>query len=156
MVGFLARQPDALIEWAAAPALLDRFGLSWAGLPPEPGVMLRIVDLEAALSYLHPVHFAPALAALGGALTIQADDPLCSQNTRPLRLTREGVTPDTASHGPWIHAGIRVLARLYFGDLLPSEAAAEDLLTADSPQTLSLADRLFPHRAPYIAPLDQF
>lgn len=156
LVGSLARQPDALIEWAASPALLAEFGLPCAGLPLEPGVMLRIIDLEAALSLLHPAHFAPVLTELGKTLTVRAADALCPQNTHPLRLTAGGIMPGTASDSPWLHAGIRVMTRLYFGDLLPSEAAAENLLVADSPQTLPLADRLFPRRAPYVAPLDQF
>ncbi len=156
LIGFLGRQPDALVEWAASAALLDQFGLSWAGLASEPGVMLRIIDLEAALLLLHPAHFAPVLTEFGTTLTLLADDPLCSWNTRPLRLTAEGITPGTTHEGPWLQAGIRVMARLYFGDVTPSEAAAENLLTVDSPQTLHLADRLFPRRAPYVAPLDQF
>jgi len=156
LVGFLAQQSDALIEWAASPARLAQFGLSWAGLPLEPGIMLRIVDLEAALSLLHPVHFEPALAEIGATLTLQAADALCPQNTRPLRLTAAGIQPGTLGDGPWFHADIRMMARLYFGDLLPSEAAAANLLVADSPQTLYFADRLFPRREPYIAPLDQF
>ena len=155
LVGFLARLPDALIEWSASPALLDRFSLSWAGLPLDPGVMLRIVDLEAALSLLHPAHFAPILAELGTALSIHADDDLCPQNTRPLRLAADGVFPAGGRDGSWLRADIRTLARLYLGDLLPSEAAAH-ALTVDSPKTLSLADRLFPRREPYVAPLDQF
>jgi predicted acetyltransferase len=154
--GFLARQPDALLEWSASPALLDRFGLSGAGLTPEPGVMLRLVDLEAALSLLHPAHYAPALATLGTTLTIQADDPLYARNTQPLRLTAEGISRSSRTDGPWLHADIRVLARLYAGDLLPSDAAAQNLLASDSPQTLGIADRLFPLREPYVAPLDQF
>lgn len=156
MVGFLARQPDALVEWAASPSLLDQFGLPWAGLTPEPGVMLRIIDLEAALSLLHPVYFAPVLTALGTTLAIHAADALCPQNTRPLCLMADSVTPATTSDGPWLQADIRVMARLYFGDLLPSKAAAENLLTVDSPQTLHVADCLFPRREPYVAPLDQF
>ncbi len=152
LLGFLARQPDALIEWPTSPALLDRFGLSWAGLGLDPGVMLRIVDLEAALSTLHPALYAPVLAELGTTLTISAGDDLCPQNTRPLRLTPDGIVSAGAVDAPWLRADIRVLARLYLGELLPSEAA----LTVDSPQTLRLADRLFPRREPYVAPLDQF
>ncbi len=156
LIGSLVRQPDALIEWAASPALLSHFGLPCAGLPLEPGVMLRIVDLEAALRLLHPAHFAPVLTEIGAALTIQATDALCPENTRPLRISASGVTPAATSDGPRLQADIRVWARLYFGDLLPSEAAAEHLLTADSPQTLFVAEALFPRRAPYVAPLDQF
>ena len=156
LVGFLACRPDALLEWSASPALLAEFGLSWAGLTLDPGVMLRLVDLQAAFTALHPSHFAPILAELGTTLTIHAGDDLCPQNTRPLRLTSDGVFPAGDHSGPWLHADIRVLARLYFGDLLPSEAAAEAALSTDSPQTLQLADRLFPLREPYVAPLDQF
>jgi len=156
LVGFLARQPDALVEWTASPALLTQFGLSWAGLTTEPGIMLRIVNLESALSLLHPAHYAPVLAELGATLTVHAADSLCPSNTRPLRLTADGVTPGTPGDAPWLHADIRVWARLYFGDLLPSDAAAENLLAVDSPQTLQLADRLLPRREPYVAPLDQF
>lgn len=155
LVGFLARQPDALIEWSASPALLDRFGLSRAGLPLDHGVMLRITDLEAALSLLHSAHFAPVLGETGASLTIHASDD-CPRNTRPLRLTSDGIVPANDMTGPWLRADIRVLARLYFGDLLPSEAAAEDMLSVDCPQTLLLADHLFPRRNPYVAPLDQF
>ena len=156
LVGFLARLPDALIEWSASPALLDRFSLSWAGLGLDPGVMLRIVNLEAALTLLHPAHFAPVLAEHGAALTIYAADDDCPQNTRPLRLTADGVFPAGSRDGSWLRADIRILARFYLGDLLPSEAAAENALTVDGPQTLLLADRLFPRRNPYVAPLDQF
>ena len=156
LVGFLASLPDALLEWSASPALLAEFGLSWAGLTPDPGVMLRLVNFQAVLSLLHPLHFAPILAELGATLTIHAGDDLCPQNTRPLRLTPDGVFPASDHSGPRLRADIRVLARLCFGDLLPSEAAAEAALFADSPQTLQLADRLFPQRQPYVAPLDQF
>ncbi len=153
LLGFLARQPDALIEWAASPALLDMFGLSWAGLELDPGVMLRLVNLEAALAALHPALYAPILAGLSATLTIIATgDDLCPQNRRLLRLTPEGVVPAETAAGPWLRADIRVLARLYLGDLLPSEAE----LTADSPDTVRLADRLFPRREPYVASLDQF
>ena len=156
LLGFLACRPDALLEWSASPALLERFGLSWAGLSADPGVMLRLVDLEAALSVLHPGHFAPVLGEQGAALTLFADDDLCPRNTRPLRLTSAGVSPAAGTSGPWLRADIRVLARLYLGDLLPSEAADAEALFVDDPQTLLLADRLFPRREPYVAPLDQF
>lgn len=155
LVGFFARQPDALLEWSTSPALLARFGLSCAGLPLDPGVMLRLVDLEAALTLLHPAHFAPILAEHGASLTLRAEDDLCPQNTRSLRLSADGVFPVSSTNGSWLRADIRVLARLYFGDLLPSEVAAT-ALSVDSPQTLLLADRLFPRREPYVAPLDQF
>ena len=157
LLGFLARQPDALIEWSASPTLLTEFGLPGQGLPPEPGVMLRIVDLEAALSALHSAHYAPMLAKHDTSLTLHAADSLCPQNTRPLRLTADGIVPGAVSDSEWLRADIRVVGpSLLRGLVLPSEAAAENLLVASSPQTLRLAGHLFPLRAPYVAPLDQF
>ena len=70
-----------------------------------------------------------------------------------MRLTSSGVFPALGSlSAPWLRADIRILARFFFGDLLPSDAG----ILADSPQTLALADRVFPRREPYVAPLDQF
>ncbi|MGI4791684.1 MAG: GNAT family N-acetyltransferase [Janthinobacterium lividum] len=156
LLGFLARQPDALVEWTVSPEILSHFGLSSAGLTPEPGVTLRVVDLKAALSTLHSIHFAPILAKIGTTLTIIADDPQSPQNSRLIVLTPDSVIIADQIAGPWLRIDIRTLARLYTGDLLPSEAAASGAIFIDSPQTLALADRLFPLRQPYVAPLDQF
>jgi len=108
--------------------------------------------LEAALMALHPALYAPVLTKLGATLTIYADDDLCPANTRPLHIPPHGVCFTEDMPGPWLRADIRTLARLYLGDLLPTEAE----VSADSPQTLRLADRLFPRREPYVASLDQF
>ena len=154
LVGHLARQPQPTVEWPASPELLGRFGLP-AGGPSEPGVMLRIVDLAAALAAVHPALYAPALSEAGGTLTIRATDTGRPANARPLRLTPDGVVPGTAHDPAWLRADIRILAQLYLGYRLPSEAAVSGLVVCDSPQTLALADRLFPARRPYVAPLDQ-
>jgi len=154
LAGHLARQPEPTAEWPATPAVLERFGLPDGG-SSEPGVMLRIVDLAAALSAVHGPLYAPALAASGRTLTVRATDTGRPANTRPLRLTPSGVVPGTGHDAAWLRADIRILAQLYLGYRTPSEAAASGLVAYDSPATLALADLLFPARSPYIAPLDQ-
>ena len=151
----LARQPEPSAEWLAPPALLRDFGLATSPAPPEPGAMLRLVDLPAALGAVHGALYAPALASAGATLTIQAADPLRPVNARPLRLTPDGVAPGTDSDAPWLRAGIGTLAALYLGFRTPSAMQAAGRLSCDSPAALALADRLFPPRAPYVAPLDQ-
>ncbi len=154
LAGHLARQPEPAAEWPATPALLQCFGLPQGG-SSEPGVMLRIVDLPAALAAVHATLYAPTLAESGLTLTVRATDTGRPANTRPLRLTAAGVGPGTAHDGAWLRADIRILAQLYLGYRTPSEAAAAGLVSCDSPASLALADLLFPARQPYVAPLDQ-
>ena len=155
MVGFLARQPNGLIEWLTSETLLSQFGLPYSAKPPEPDAMLRIVNLEAALAAVHAAHYAPVLAEANVTLTIQATDPLHPRNQSPVRLTPFGIVPSDARDHCQIQTDIRTLAQMYLGYALPSEAAASGLLTVDTPETLALADRLFPLRQPFVAPLDQ-
>ena len=154
LAGHLARRPEPTAEWSTSPALLERSGLPGGG-PSEPGVMLRIVDLAAALAAVHPALYAPALAEAGLTLTVRATDTDRPANTRPLRLTADGVAPGTGHDAAWLRADIRILAQLYLGYRSASEAAERGLVSCDSPATLALADRLFPARSPYVAPLDQ-
>lgn len=163
LVGWLARQAVAVIEWLAAASDLGRFGL-WdragdensALMTPEPGMMLRICDLPAALALLHAAHFGPALARDGQTLTLRATDALRPANERPVRLTAGGLDVGADAEGYWVAADIRLFAQLYTGFRTPSEAAALGLLSASSSEALALADRLFPARQPYVAPADQF
>ncbi len=155
LAGHLAAQPDALAEWHTSPALLAAFGLPSAPVPSQPDTMLRILDLGGALAAVHAAHYAPVLAEDGTALTVFAADALRPENARPLRLTPQGVVAGASDGSPWLRAGIGTLAQLYLGYHTPSEACAAGLLSCDSPDTLALADRLFPARQPYLAPLDQ-
>lgn len=155
LAGHLAAQPDPLVEWHTSPALLAAFGLPPAPHPPQPDAMLRIVDLGAALNVVHAAHYAPVLAQDGNALTIFAADGLRPENARPLRLTPSGIAPGTEDDARWLRADIGTLAQLYLGYRLPSEAHAAGRVSCDSPDTLALADALFPARQPYLAPLDQ-
>ena len=154
LVGSLARRPEPTVEWPTSPALLDCFGLPRSG-QSEPGVMLRIVDLAAALAAVHSALYAPTLAEAGRTLTVRATDTGRPANARLLRLTAGGIVPGTGHDAAWLRADIRILAQLYLGYRSASEAAEMGLVSCDSPVTLALADRLFPARFPYVAPLDQ-
>lgn len=154
LLGFLGRQPEGMIEWPTSEVLLSQFGLLLPNTP-EPDAMLRIVNLEAALAAIHAAHYAPVLAATGMTLTIQAVDVFQPRNQRPLCLTPQGIVRGDPHDRRRVQTDIGTLAQLYLGYALPSEAAASGLLTADAPETLALADRLFPARCPFLAPLDQ-
>ncbi len=153
--GFLACQPEPMARWHAAPSHIAAFGLPPSSEPPAPGVMLRIVDLAGALSAVHERLYGAVLRDEGTTLTLRASDPVRAANTAPVRLTGGGVEPGTPRDRPWLRADIRLLAQLYLGYQTPSEAHALGLIACDSPETLALADRLFPARVPVIAPLDQ-
>ena len=153
--GFLASQPELLVCWHAAPSHIAAFGLPPSPDLPTPGVMLRIVDLARALSAVHERLYGAVLRDEGRALTLQALDPIRAANTAPVRLSGAGVEPGSPRDHSWLRADIRVLAQLYLGYQTPSESHALGLVACDSPETLALADRLFPARLPVIAPLDQ-
>ena len=155
LLGFLAHQPEPTVQWPAPAAGLAQFGLPLAECSPEPDAMLRIVDLAAAFAAVHAPLYAPVLAADRATLTIRATDNGRPANTLPIRLTPDGVEPGSARDPAWLRADIRILSQLYLGYCTPAEAAECGLVTCDSLATLDLADRLFPSRTPYMAPLDQ-
>ena len=155
LAGFLACQPDTVVHWQASPTLLEAFGFPRVEAQPEPDIMVRITDLRAALSAVHHTLYAPLLSEAASSLTFYATDVLCAANRHPLRLTPQGVEAGAVHDRSWLRTDIGTLGPLYFGYVLPSEAQQDGLLTTDSPETLALADRLFPRRSPYIAPLDQ-
>lgn len=155
LAGFLARQPEPVVQWASSAAQLAAFGFSSADKRSEPDIMVRPVSLQAVLAALHSAHFCSVLREKSAALTFFVADGLCPENAQPLRLTPTGAELGSAADRSWLRAGIQTLGPLLMGFRLPSEAQGLGFLTTDSPATLVLADRLFPLRSPYIAPLDQ-
>ena len=155
LLSFLARRPEPVVTWPASSILLPAFGLPLPEAAPEADALLRIVDLPTALSAVHAALYAPVLAERDSSLTLLATDPLRSANEHPQRLTPTGVIPGSLTDPDWLKAPIGTLAQLYLGYRLPSQALAAGDLDAASPETLALADRLFPLRFPHVAPLDQ-
>ena len=155
LAGFLARQPGRLVHWSSSPALLAAFGFSSVNKQPEPDIMLRPASLEASLEALHAAHFGPVLSERSASLTLSVSDALCPENARPLRLTPIAVEVGSANDRHWLRTDIQSLGPLLMGYSLPSDVHRQGRLTTDSPETLALADQLFPLRSPYVAPLDQ-
>ena len=155
LAGFLACQPEPVASWHAAPSVIAAFGLPLSLDPPAPGVMLRLVDLAGALAAVHERLYGAVLRDAGTTLTLRASDPLRAANTSPVRLTGAGVEAGSPRDRSWLRADIRIWSQLYLGYQTPSAAHALGLIACDSPETLALADRLFPARLPVIAPLDQ-
>ena len=158
LVGYLARHlpPTAPLEWATSVIDRETFGLPEVPVTRGQGMMLRIVDLPAALAAVHALNVAPVLAGTGRALTVRAVDPLRPENERPVRLTESEVAPGSDADRDWIAVDIRALAQSYLGACSPSELHSQERLRASSPSALALADALFPVRCPFVAPLDQF
>lgn len=166
LIGFLARKESDYphIEWDSSPEMLSRFKLLALDCIDEvhpqislnPGIMLRLTDLPNALMRLHDAQFASVLNAYPGTITIRATDQIRPQNERPIRLHKSGIHPGSFSDRDWISAPITVLAQLYIGYRTPSDAAAVGELQASSPETLGLADLLFPQRNPFATSVDQF
>ncbi len=158
LLGYLAQRtpPSAPLTWAASEDDLRLFELTGGSVTRGPGMMLRLVDLAAALAAVYAVNLAPILTQTGRSLTVRAEDSLRPENERPVRLTPTGVVLGAEADRDWIAADIRALARLYLGDCRASELHAQGLLRASSPPALDLADLLFPQRHPFVAPLDQF
>lgn len=149
---------DEQIEWSAAPAEVAALQCNgtWREIRQEPGLMLRLVDLPNALATVHAANFASILAQTGQSLTLRAQDTLRPENNVPVRLTAAGVTRGSDSDPNWISGDIAALSPLYLGLHPPSRACNEGQLQVSSPDALTLADQLFPPRAPFVPPLDQF
>jgi len=145
------------LVWAAGLGQPAAFGLppDGAGEAIDPGMMLRLVDLDAVLRALHPA-LVPGLARANRPLTLMASDALCPQNNAPLRLTAHGIVAGTAADPDWLRGPISAFAPLVSGDCLPSDLAAQGQLHASSPDALALADASFPLTHPFVAPADQF
>ncbi len=161
LLGFLARAEGkpVTLDWTASPADWNALVLpndAETNSAPEPGLMLRLTDLPAALAAVHEANLAPVLVSAGRTLTVRASDPLRPENARPVRLTPAGVMPGQDDDPNWITADIGTLAPIYLGFRTPSEAHEAGQLTASSPEALAVADTLFPRRDPFVSPLDQF
>jgi len=145
------------LSWATSPDQPAAFGLppERACPAPEPGMMLRVVDLAAVLRTLHPA-LAPVLARANRTLTLMVSDPLLPENNKSLRLTPHGIDLGTADDPDWLRLAISAPAPIITGDCLPSTLADLGELEASSPAALAFADDLFPRTHPFAAPADQF
>ncbi len=113
----------------------------------EPGLMLRIVDVEGALGRLKREPVAP--------LALEVSDDVIPANAGEYTVGDGGVTRG-AEAGERVKLDVRQLARLYAGYLPARQLAWHDLLEPGSQRALEILESLFPVGDPYVSPPDHF
>jgi predicted acetyltransferase len=116
----------------------------------EAGVMLRLVDVAAALAARrYP-------AGVSGHLTLQVADSFLDWNNGTVRLEVSDGAGQAArtEAAPGLGLNQKTLARLYSGYLTAREAATLGLLEVHDPAALALAEQIFTLPRPFM--LDYF
>jgi predicted acetyltransferase len=113
----------------------------------EPGLMLRLVDVEGALGWLDR---KPEVS-----LVLEVSDDVIPANAGEYTVGDGGVTRG-AEAGERVKLDVRQLARLYAGYLPARQLAWHGLLEPGSQRALTILDSLFPVGDPYVSPPDHF
>ena len=113
----------------------------------EPGMMLRLVDVEGALGLLGRTISAP--------LVLEVADDGVPENAGEYTVGGGGVVRG-AEAGEKVSLDVRQLAQLYAGYLLAEQLARLGLIEPGSEKALRLLGELFPVGDPWILPLDGF
>ena len=113
----------------------------------EPDQMLRLVDVEAALSFLNRHADEP--------LVLEVADDVLSENGGPYTVSGEGVIRG-AEAAETVALDVRVLAQLYAGYLPARGLARRELVGPSSPRALELLGALFPVGDPCLFAPDHF
>ena len=113
----------------------------------EPGLMLRLVDVEGALGWLKREPAAP--------LVLEVSDDVIPANAGEYTVGDGGVTRG-AEAGERVKLDVRQLARLYAGYLPARQLAWHGLLEPGSQRALEILESLFPVGDPYVSPPDHF
>jgi len=113
----------------------------------EPGLMLRLVDVEGALGWLEREPDAP--------LVLEVSDDGIPKNAGEYTVGDGGVTRG-AEAGERVKLDVRQLARLYAGYLPARQLAWHGLIEPSSPRALEILSSLFPVGDPYVSPPDHF
>jgi predicted acetyltransferase len=157
LLAFLGAQTDFdAVEWYAASDDLDYFDAASLGtVSADPDAMMRIVDLKAAFDAVHSELYAPALAGGGRSLTVMARDAINAENEQPVTIDADGVRHGViGTHA--IAGDIGTITQLFVGYRTPAQLHATGALHITDPQSLALAEALFPPRNPQIPALDRF
>lgn len=112
----------------------------------KPGVMVRCVDVEAAIEAL------PLPEGLEGKLIMSVKDPLLEENSGSYSLNFNGNSSPkinqltSKSAKPDLSLGIGSLTQLYTGYLSPTEAITAGKVTLKNEEKLSLLHEIFPKK----------
>jgi predicted acetyltransferase len=112
-----------------------------------PEFMLRLVDVEGALSYLSRTPEAP--------LVLEVSDDVIPENAGSYTVGNgEVVRGEEAEERVWLD--VRQLTQLYAGYLPAGQLARHGLVKPGSPEALELLEALFPVDDPWVYPPDHF
>lgn len=113
----------------------------------EPGMMLRLVNVEGALGLMRRETVEP--------LVLEVSDDVVPENTGEYTVAKSGVVRG-AEAGERVVLDVRQLAQLYAGYLPARQLARYGLIEPDSEKALGLLAQLFPSGDPWVFPLDRF
>ena len=113
----------------------------------EPEFMLRLVDVEGALSYLSRVPEAP--------LVFEVSDDGIPENAGSYTVGGGEVVRGEEAEAR-VSLDVRQLAQLYAGYLPAGQLARHSLLEPGSTEALELLESLFPVDDPWVYPADRF
>lgn len=113
----------------------------------EPGLMLRLVDVEGALGWLEREPEAP--------LVLEVSDDGIPSNAGEYTVGDGGVTRG-AEAVERARLDVRQLAQLYAGYVPAWQLAWHGLIEPSSPRALGILASLFPPGDPYVSPPDHF
>jgi predicted acetyltransferase len=113
----------------------------------EPGMMLRIVDVEGALGLLSRTTSEP--------LVLEVSDNVIPDNNDEFTVGGGEVVRGAGAETR-VALDVRRLAQLYAGYLPSRQLARHGLIEPDSEKSLELLEELFPAADPWVFPLDRF
>ena len=113
-----------------------------------PEFMLRLVDVEGALSYLSRTPEAP--------LVLEVSDDVIPENAGSYTVGNGEVVRGEEEAEARVSLDVRQLAQLYAGYLPASQLARHGLVKPRSPEALELLEALFPMDDPWVYSPDHF
>jgi predicted acetyltransferase len=112
-----------------------------------PEFMLRLVDVQGALSYLSCTPEAP--------LALEVSDDVIAENAGSYTVGNGEVVRGEEAEAR-VSLDVRQLAQLYAGYLPAGQLARHGLVKPGSPEALELLEALFPVDDPWVYPPDHF
>ena len=112
----------------------------------EPEFMLRLVDVEGALSLL---------GRAAEPLVLEVSDDVIPENSDPYTIGDGGVTRGAEAEAR-VKLDVRRLAQLYAGYLPAGQLARYGLIEPGSPGALKILEAWFPMGDPYVSVPDHF
>jgi predicted acetyltransferase len=151
LISFLAAQDPLVFEirysTSRGEPLHPHLRNSYVKAGIEPEFMLRLVDVEGALTLLDRAPERP--------LVLEVSDDIMEENAGEYTVGNVEVVRG-AEAAERVTIDVRRLAQLFAGYLPVREFARHGHVEADSPETLGLLEMLFPVGDPWVYPPDHF